>query len=39
MSEFKVCARKLTPVDTRAQGFPGATGVTENEKTRGFRGF
>src|SRR5262249_16759492 len=28
----------LTPVDTRWQGFSGATGVTENAKTPGFPG-
>ena len=30
---------RLTPVDTRGWGFPGATGVTENEKTPGNPGY
>jgi hypothetical protein len=29
----------LTPVDTLEEGFPGATGVTKNEKTPCFTGF
>jgi hypothetical protein len=29
------CNTGLTPADTRGEGFQGATGVTENEKTPG----